>query len=105
MTPRILASIFVMAAVTYLTRMIPLVFLKKKLQNRFLRSFLQYVPYAVLAAMTFPDILSSTSSPVAAAAGLAAAFALAWFGKGLLTVALGGVGAVLLAQLLVGLLA
>ena len=53
-----LIYIAVMAIVTYLVRMLPLVFMKKKIENRFIKSFLYYVPYAVLAAMTFPAILS-----------------------------------------------
>ena len=77
-----------MAAVTYLIRMLPMVLIKRKIENRFIRSFLFYVPYAVLGAMTFPDIFSSTSSFYSAAAGTAAAVVLAIKEKGLLTVAL-----------------
>ncbi|MCI8756589.1 MAG: AzlD domain-containing protein [Oscillospiraceae bacterium] len=88
----------VMALVTYLVRMIPLVFMKRKIESRFIQSFLYYVPYAVLAAMTFPDIFSSTASPLSAAIGLLAALFLAWRGKGLLTVALGASAAVFLAE-------
>ena len=58
--------ILVMAGVTYLVRMLPLVIFKKKITNRFIRSFLYYIPYAVLAAMTFPAILSATASPISA---------------------------------------
>lgn len=101
--PRIFAAIFIMALVTYIPRMLPLTFLKRKIQNRFLRSFLQYVPYAVLAAMTLPDILFSTASLASAAVGLLAALALAYYGKGLLTVALGSTAAVFLAEQLLAL--
>lgn len=80
--------IFVMAGVTYLVRMLPLVIFKKKIENRFIRSFLYYIPYAVLAAMTFPAILDSTSSTLSAAAGLLIAFITAYFELGLLPVAL-----------------
>lgn len=86
--PYIFAAILIMALVTYLPRMLPLVLFRKKIQNTFFRSFLGYVPYAVLAAMTFPAILSSTSMTVSAAAGLVVALVLSYFGKGLLTVAL-----------------
>lgn len=88
----------IMALVTYLTRMIPLVFMKRKIENRFIRSFLYYVPYAVLAAMTFPDIFSSTASPFSAVAGLCAALVLSWKRRGLLMVALGAAAVVLLSE-------
>lgn len=80
--------IFVMAAVTYLIRMIPLVLVKEKINNRFIRSFLYYVPYACLMAMTFPAVFFSTSSMLAAIAGVGVAIILALKGKGLMTVAL-----------------
>ena len=96
--PRIFTGIFIMALVTYIPRMVPLVFMKRKIENRFVKSFLQYVPYALLAAMTFPDILFATSSIASAAIGLLAALALAYLGRGLLTVALGSTAAVFLAE-------
>ena len=77
----------VMAGVTYLIRMLPLVLIRKKITNRFLLSFLAYIPYAVLAAMTFPAVLSSTGNPVTALAGLAVALVLAFLRRGLLLVA------------------
>lgn len=80
--------ILVMAAVTYLIRMIPLVLVKGKINNRFIRSFLYYVPYACLMAMTFPAVFFSTSSMLAAIAGVIVASILALKGKGLMTVAL-----------------
>jgi len=79
--------LIVMAGITYLIRMLPLVLIKKKIQNRFIISFLYYIPYTVLAVMTVPAIFYSTSSPVSAAIGFAAAVALALRGKSLLTVA------------------
>lgn len=95
-----LISVAIMALVTYLPRMLPLVIFRKKINNRYVRSFLNYVPYAVLAAMTFPDIFSATSSPLSALAGLIVALALAYWGKGLLTVALSASAAVFLTELL-----
>ena len=62
----VLAATAVMALVTYLPRMLPMAVIKRKIQNRFIRSFLTYVPYAVLAAMTFPAILMSTRSGLSA---------------------------------------
>lgn len=79
----------VMAGVTYLIRAIPLVLCKGEVTNRFLRSFLAYVPYAVLGAMTFPAIFYSTDGLVSSLAGTIVALVLAFYGKGLLTVAVG----------------
>ena len=92
----VLAAVAVMAIVTYIPRMLPLTFMRRKIQNRFIRSFLYYVPYAVLAAMTLPGILYSTANVVSAVTGMAAAIFLAketaaYKKKGLLIVALGAV--------------
>lgn len=88
MTRNIYIYIFVMAGVTYLIRMLPLVLSKKEITNRYVKSFLYYVPYACLSAMTFPAILYSTASIYSGIAGLAAAVIAAYRGKSLLTVAL-----------------
>ena len=79
--------IFVMAGVTYLIRMLPLTLIQKKITNIYIRSFLYYIPYACLAAMTFPAILYATKSPVSGAAGLLTAVILALRKKSLITVA------------------
>lgn len=92
--------LLVMAGVTYLVRVIPLILFKKKITNRFLNSFLHYVPYAVLAAMTFPAILYATSSIVSGVVGLITALILAYFGRSLLTVALGACTSVLIVELI-----
>ena len=97
-TPMLLLYTFVMAAVTYLIRMLPFVVFRKPIKNRFIRSFLYYVPYAVLGAMTFPAILYSTSNLISAAVGLAVSVILAWFGRGLLTVAVSACVAVYLTE-------
>ncbi|MBR2847777.1 MAG: AzlD domain-containing protein [Clostridia bacterium] len=76
-----------MAGVTYLIRMIPFTFMRKKIKSVFIRSFLYYVPFAVLGAMTFPYIFYSTGSIITASAGAAAALVLAYFNKSLITVA------------------
>ena len=83
----ILMSIAVMAGVTYLIRAIPILVFRKKIENRWIRSFLFYVPYVVLAAMTFPAVLYSTGSVTSAAVGSAIGIILAYKGAGLLTVA------------------
>ena len=95
---RILSAVAVMALVTYLPRMLPLVLFKKRITNSFVKSFLYYVPYAVLSAMTFPEVLYSTASLLSALCGLAAALFLAFRGKGLLPVALTACGVVFLAE-------
>lgn len=102
--PMLLLYTFVMAAVTYLIRMLPFVVFRKPIRNRFVKSFLYYVPYAVLGAMTFPAILYSTSNLASAAVGLAVSVILAWFGRGLLTVAVSACVAVYLAEWLMLLL-
>lgn len=78
----------IMALTTYAVRMLPLVLCKGKIQNVFIRSFLTYIPYAVLGAMTFPAILYSTQGIVSAVVGMVVAIFLAYRGKSLLTVAM-----------------
>lgn len=79
--------IFTMAAVTYLIRMIPLTIFRKKITNTFVKSFLYYVPYACLMAMTFPAVMYETQSVVSAAVAVLVAVLLALWDKGLMTVA------------------
>ncbi|MBS4916457.1 MAG: AzlD domain-containing protein [Clostridiales bacterium] len=97
-TTQLLLYIAVMAGVTYLIRMLPLAIFKTRINSRFLRSFLYYVPYAVLGAMTFPAILFSTSTLPSAIMGFLVALVLAFFERSLLTVALSACGAVLLTE-------
>ena len=96
----IIFGIFVMALTTYVIRMLPMAIFRKKITNIRVRSFLYYVPYAVLAAMTFPAIFSSTGTTVSAVAGCVAAMLLAYFKRGLLTVAVGAAAVVFVVQLL-----
>lgn len=90
--------ILIMAGVTYLIRVAPLVLVQKDITSPFIKSFLFYVPYATLAAMTFPAILYSTGSVASAFVGFAAALLMAYKGKSLLTVALYACAAVLIAE-------
>ena len=92
--------LIVTAGVTYLVRMLPLVLMKGRITNRFLLSFLHYIPYAVLSVMTIPAIFSATGDLRTAAAGFVTAMLLAWKGKSLLTVAAAACAAVLAAELL-----
>lgn len=82
-----LVYLIVMAGITYLIRMIPLVLIKKKIQNKFVLSFLHYIPYTVLSVMTIPAIFYSTSSTLSAATGFIIAVIFSLFDKGLLQVA------------------
>ena len=97
---KFLPYLIVMAGVTYLVRMLPFTLFRNKIKNKFINSFLYYVPYAVLAAMTFPAILYATSNITSAIFGLVAAVILAYFGKGLVTVASGACLSVLIAELI-----
>lgn len=92
--------LLVTAGTTYLVRMLPLVLMKGKITNRFLLSFLHYIPYAVLSVMTIPAIFTATGSLTSAAAGFAVALLLAWKGRSLLTVAAAACAAVLAAELI-----
>lgn len=85
--PQFWLYLLVMAGVTYLVRVLPLILVKNKIKNRFILSFLHYMPYAVLAAMTVPAIFYATGSIWSAVAGLAVGVVLAFFEKSLLTVA------------------
>ena len=89
----------VMVGVTYLVRVIPYVCMRTEVKNRFFKSFLRYIPYTVLAVMTVPAILGATNSIYSAAAGLIVGIVVAYFGKGLLIVAMSSCGAVLLVEL------
>ena len=100
MRTEVLLYITVMAAVTYLVRMLPLTLIRRRIESRFIRSFLYYVPYSVLAVMTVPAIFFSTASPVSALAGFAVAVALAYLERGLLTVAAASCAAVFAVELL-----
>ena len=90
--------ILTMALTTYLIRVLPLTIFRKPIKSRFLRSFLHYVPYACLTAMTFPAILTSTAAVISGAAALMVAVILAYRGKSLLTVSLAASAAVMLTE-------
>lgn len=96
--------LLVMAGVTYLIRALPLVLLRRRIENRFVLSVLHYAPFAVLGAMTFPDIFFATGDVPSAAIGCLAAFACAWRGLPMVVVALLGSAAAIVAQLVFPLL-
>ena len=79
--------ILVMAAVSYTIRVLPLTLIRKPIRNRFLRSFLYYVPYVTLAVMTFPAMVQATQSLISGVCALLLGIVLAWCGLGLFGVA------------------
>ncbi len=85
--PQIYLYIFIMAAVSYLIRVLPLTLIRKEIKNKSVRSFLFYVPYVTLSVMTFPAILEATNSVWSGLLALAVGVALAWRGESLFQVA------------------
>jgi len=90
----------VMAIITYLIRMLPMAVIRGRIRSRFLQSFLHYVPFAVLGAMTFPSVFYCTGNLAGTLCGLVAALWLGWMNRGLLTVALVACAFAYLGQLL-----
>ena len=96
--------ILIMAAVSYLIRVLPLTLIRKPINSRFLKSFLYYVPYVTLSVMTFPAILDATENPVAGLCALLVGVVAAFAGAGLLKVAIACCGVVFLAEWILPLL-
>lgn len=96
-----LIAVLVMALVTYIPRALPITICQREIKSNFIKSFLQYVPYAVIGALTFPDVFTSTGSIVTATLGVVVAGILAFFEKSLVVVAIGAVLTVYIAQFLV----
>ena len=91
--------IAVMFAVTYAVRVLPMTLIRRQIKNRFINSFLYYVPYVTLAVMTFPAIINATQSPYSGIAALAAGIIAAWFGFDLFKTAVSCCGIVLILEL------
>jgi len=87
MTAYTYLSIFTAFFVSYLIRVLPLTLIRKPIKNRFIKSFLYYVPYITLAVMTFPSIIEATQSPLAGIIALVVGIVLSYFGAGLFPVA------------------
>lgn len=98
MNSYLLISVLIMAICTYIPRMLPLTFLKKKISSKWIQSLLYYVPYAVLAALTFPSIFYSTNSFMSALIGCLVAIYFSYQGKGLVFVACMAILTVLICQ-------
>lgn len=94
-------AIAVMAGVTYLIRLLPLTLIQKEIKNRYIKSFLYYVPYVTLSVMTFPAILYATASVISGAAALIVAVFLAYRGKSLFQVSLAACAAVFILEFFV----
>jgi branched-subunit amino acid transport protein len=88
MTHNIYIYIFIAAVTSFLIRVLPLTLIRKPIKNKFIRSFLYYVPYVTLAVMTFPAIVEATETPVAGALALVVGIIAAWCGLGLFPVAI-----------------
>lgn len=97
-TKEFLIYLLILSGSTYLIRSIPFALLRKKIENRFVKSFLYYIPYAVLTAMTIPAIFYATDSKISAAAGLVVAVGLALKGKSLTIVAVAACAMVFLVE-------
>ena len=93
--------IAIVALVTYLVRVLPLTLIRREIKNRFIRSFLYYVPYVTLAVMTFPAIVHATDSIWSGVAALVVGVLVAWFSGNLFLVALSACGVVFLVELLI----
>lgn len=91
----------VMALVTYSVRVIPFTVFRKKIRSRFLKSFLYYIPYAILSAMTIPAIFYSTGNMITAAVGTVIAVVLAYLDLPLIIVALAASAGALITDLII----
>ncbi len=83
--------VLLMALVTYLPRVLPVAVFRKEIKSPFIKSFLHYIPFAVLGSLTFPDIFYSTGNIATALCGTLVAIFLAYKNKGLVVVALGAI--------------
>ena len=93
--------IAVMALVSYAIRILPLTLIRKPIKNRFIQSFLYYVPYVTLAVMTFPAILTATQSMWSGLIALIGAILLAWKGGNLFQVAIVSCALVFIVELII----
>ncbi len=98
---KVFIYIAVMALVTYLIRMLPFTLFRKQIKSKFLRSVMFYLPYAVLAAMTFPAIFSATGNTITATVGTIVALVVAYFDLPLIVVAVAASVAALICGLII----
>lgn len=94
-------SVILMAIVTYIPRVLPIVVFRREIRSKYIKSFLRYVPYAVLGALTFPDIFYSTKNIATAICGTIVALFLAYKEKSLVVVAIGAILTVYITGLII----
>nr|WP_312102620.1 AzlD domain-containing protein [Lachnoclostridium sp.] len=97
---RALLAVIIMALVTYIPRALPITLFRREIKSVRIKSFLNYVPYAVLGALTFPDVFESTGNVITALCGAIVAFLLAYFNRSLVIVAVGAILTVFVTGLL-----
>lgn len=97
---RVIICVILMAIVTYIPRALPITVFRKKIKSKYVRSFLDYTPYAVLGALTFPDIFYSTGHGISAVAGAVTAIILGYFRRSLVEVAVAAIAVVYVAEML-----
>ena len=96
--------LLIMAGVTYLLRLLPMLIFRDKINNRFIRSFLYYIPYSVLTVMAVPAILFSTNYIITGAVAMLTAIVLAYAGRSLIAVSAGTATAVLISEFIISLI-
>ena len=101
MTKYQIIAVLVMALFTYLPRFLPLTFFRKKIESKFINSALYYLPYAVLGALTFPGVFSSTPHLIESCAGIIIAIYFSYKGKGLVFVAIAAILASYVVQFII----
>lgn len=97
-------AVCLMALVTYLPRVLPMAVFRHEIKSKYVKSFLYYVPYAVLGALTFPDIFTSTNSIPSAVTGTLVALFLSYKEKSLMIVAISSMLAVYISYIICSLL-
>ena len=97
-------ALLVTAGITYLIRVLPILFVRKRIKNEFLKSFLYYVPHVVLSVLAFPAIFTATGNLASGVVAAVVCIVMAYMRRGLLTCMLGSVAAALLAEIVLMLL-
>lgn len=98
---RVVICVLLMAVVTYIPRALPITVFRKKIKSKYVRSFLDYTPYAVLGALTFPDIFYSTGHGLSAVCGAVTAVVLGFFKRSLVEVAVAAIAVVYIAEMII----
>ena len=91
-------ALLITAGITYLIRLLPFLFVRKRINNRFLKSFLYYVPHVVLSVLAFPAIITATGNVISGIIAASVCIVMAYMRKGLLSCMLGSVAAALITE-------